>query len=68
MKDLRYLNLAINNIKRIENLEGCESLTKLDLTCNFIDDLPSVEARLSINEWFDYIDLTVFSLSKVTTT
>jgi protein TilB len=26
LKDLEYLNLAINNISKIENLEGCESL------------------------------------------
>jgi Leucine Rich Repeat. len=37
LKELQYLNLALNNIKKIENLEGCESLAKLDLTCNFID-------------------------------
>ena len=34
---MRYLNLALNNIQKIENLEGCESLKKLDLTVNFID-------------------------------
>lgn len=43
MKDLRYLNLAVNSIERIENLEGCESLEKLDLTVNVIEDLLSVE-------------------------
>ncbi|VDK82341.1 unnamed protein product, partial [Dibothriocephalus latus] len=43
LKDLEYLNLALNNIETIENLEGCESLTKLDLTVNFIGDLTSVE-------------------------
>ncbi len=36
-QELQYLNLAINNITRIENLHRCESLTKLDLTMNFID-------------------------------
>ena len=35
--ELKYFNLAINNIKVIENIEGCESLNKLDLTLNFID-------------------------------
>lgn len=37
LKELEYLNLALNNISVIENLEGCESLKKLDLTANFID-------------------------------
>jgi len=37
LKELSYLNLALNNIKKIENLEGCESLGKLDLTANFVD-------------------------------
>lgn len=36
MKELEYLNLALNNIELIENIENCESLEKLDLTCNFI--------------------------------
>ena len=36
LKELTYLNLALNNISLIENLEGCESLEKLDMTCNFI--------------------------------
>lgn len=36
LKELEYLNLALNNIKVIEGLEGCESLEKLDMTCNFI--------------------------------
>lgn len=35
-KDLEYLNLALNNIQKIENLERCEFLMKLDLTINFI--------------------------------
>ena len=37
LKELEYLNLALNNIKLIEGIEGCESLAKLDMTCNFID-------------------------------
>ena len=36
-QELQYLNLAINNITRIENLHRCESLAKLDLTMNFVD-------------------------------
>ncbi|EPY77816.1 protein TILB-like protein [Camelus ferus] len=43
LKKLEYLNLALNNIEKIENLEGCEGLTKLDLTVNFIGELSSVK-------------------------
>jgi protein TilB len=42
LRDLEYLNLALNNIQVIENLSSCESLRKLDLTCNFIEDLASL--------------------------
>jgi protein TilB len=44
LKRLTYLQLALNNITRIEGLEGCESLEKLDLTVNFVDDLLSLES------------------------
>ncbi|XP_066025477.1 dynein axonemal assembly factor 11-like [Pocillopora verrucosa] len=44
LKKLEYLNLALNNVTRVENLEGCESLKKLDLTVNFIGELTSVES------------------------
>ena len=37
MKDLEYLNLALNNVEKIEGLQSCEFLKKLDLTVNFID-------------------------------
>lgn len=37
LKDLGYLNLALNNITKIEGLHNCEFLHKLDLTVNFID-------------------------------
>lgn len=37
LKELEYLNLALNNISKIEGIEGCESLKKLDMTVNFID-------------------------------
>lgn len=37
LRELEYLNLALNNIKVIEGIENCESLMKLDLTVNFID-------------------------------
>ncbi|XP_065175036.1 dynein axonemal assembly factor 11-like isoform X2 [Sycon ciliatum] len=44
LKKLEYLNLALNNVKLIENLAGCESLNKLDLTVNFISELTCVES------------------------
>lgn len=37
LKDLVYLNLALNNIQKIEGLQNCEFLQKLDLTVNFVD-------------------------------
>lgn len=49
LKNLQYLNLAINNIEKVENLERCESLEKLDLTLNFIGDIESV-ASLAKNK------------------
>ena len=36
-KDLNYLNLALNNVTKIDGLQSCEFLSKLDLTVNFID-------------------------------
>ncbi|NXA58103.1 TILB protein, partial [Mohoua ochrocephala] len=48
LKKLEYLNVALNNIERIENLEGCEELKKLDLTANFIGELSSI-ASLKCN-------------------
>ena len=37
LKSLEYLNLALNNICKVEGLDRCEFLNKLDLTINFID-------------------------------
>jgi protein TilB len=37
LKELEYINAAVNNISLIEGIRGCESLQKLDLTLNFID-------------------------------
>jgi len=36
LKELEYLNMALNNISMIEGISGCESLRKLDMTVNFI--------------------------------
>ncbi len=37
LRELNYLNLALNNIEKVEGLANCDSLEKLDLTCNFIE-------------------------------
>ena len=37
LKELEYLNLALNNVRKIEGLQNCEFLHKIDLTVNFID-------------------------------
>ncbi len=36
LRELEYLNLALNNIEMVEGLANCDSLNKLDMTCNFI--------------------------------
>ncbi|KAJ7569781.1 hypothetical protein O6H91_01G093700 [Diphasiastrum complanatum] len=38
LKEIRYLNLAINNIVKVEGLQHCEFLEKLDLTLNFVEE------------------------------
>ena len=50
LKELTYLNLALNNIERIEGLEGCESLKKLDLTCNFINEQELLSSSLHLKK------------------
>lgn len=57
---MQYLNLAVNNIKTIENLEGCESLKKLDLTANFvgIEDLEESLYNLKKCESIEELYLT----------
>lgn len=37
LKELEYINLAVNSITLLEGIRGCESLQKIDLTLNFID-------------------------------
>lgn len=37
LKEMEYLNLALNNISKIEGIENCECLNKLDMTVNFVD-------------------------------
>lgn len=54
LKNLEYLNLALNMVEKIENLEGCESLKKLDLTLNFVGDISSV-VNLSPNYYLEQL-------------
>ena len=57
LKKLEYLNLALNNVLVVENLEGCESLTKLDMTVNFVGKLTTIES-LKRNEFLRDLYLT----------
>lgn len=50
LKELSYLNLALNNISLIEGVESCESLTKLDLTCNFIECAGLLESLYNLKK------------------
>eukprot|EP00955_Chlamydomonas_euryale_P076003 362520-Chlamydomonas_euryale.AAC.10 len=55
-QDLQYLNLAINNVTKLENLQKCESLEKLDLTMNFVPKaglmtVASLEANEHLKVW-----------------
>lgn len=60
LKELDYLNLALNNISKIEGVEGCESLRKLDLTVNFIDveDLQESVYNLKANIMLEDLYMT----------
>ena len=37
LKELEYLNLAVNSVNKIAGIKRCESLNKLDMTLNFVD-------------------------------
>ena len=50
LKELTYLNLALNNISVIENIENCESLEKLDMTCNFIEPKTLLESAFNLKK------------------
>ena len=43
---LEYLNVSMNAIERIEGLENCESLRKLDLTLNFVGEISSIGIQI----------------------
>lgn len=50
LKELEYLNMALNNVTKIENIEGCESLTKLDMTVNFIDVINLHDSAVTLSK------------------
>lgn len=60
LKELEYLNLALNNISKIEGVDHCESLKKLDLTVNFVDieDLEESIYNLKANVMLEDLYLT----------
>lgn len=60
LKELKYLNLALNNISKIEGIEGCESLNKLDMTVNFVDieDLEESVYNLKANVMLEDLYMT----------
>ncbi|KXZ50719.1 hypothetical protein GPECTOR_15g403 [Gonium pectorale] len=56
-QDLEYLNLAVNNISKLQNLQRCESLKKLDLTINFVSKaglltVESLRANIHLEELY----------------
>ncbi|RKO95977.1 outer arm dynein light chain 1, partial [Caulochytrium protostelioides] len=55
LKGLRYLQLALNNIRHIENLQHNEALEKLDLTVNFVEnplDLENLKDNYRLRELY----------------
>ena len=55
LKELEYLNMAVNSVGKIEGLKRCESLNKLDLTLNFID-VEDFQESLENLEWCPLLD------------
>ena len=55
LKELEYLNMAVNNVIKIEGLKRCESLKKLDLTLNFID-IEDLQESLEHLDWCPLLD------------
>ena len=50
LRELEYLNLALNNITLIEDLANCENLNKLDLTCNFIEAKDYIKSLFNLKK------------------
>ena len=54
LKELEYLNLAVNSIAKIEGIKRCESLNKLDMTLNFVD-LEDLEESVEEMAWCEHL-------------
>lgn len=58
LKELQYLNMALNNLTKIEGLQNCEHINKLDFTANFIDvdhleeSMDNLESRYKLRELY----------------
>lgn len=57
LKELEYINLAVNSVQLIEGVRGCECLQKLDLTLNFIDIEDFEESIDNLAELQDFREL-----------
>ena len=57
LKELEYINLAVNNVGLIEGIKGCESLQKLDMTLNFIEIEDLEESIDNLCELNDFREL-----------
>ena len=57
LKELEYLNMAVNNVSKIEGIRNCESIQKIDLTLNFIDFEDLKESCENMAECPDLCDL-----------
>ena len=60
LKELEYLNLAVNSVAKLEGLKRCESLNKLDLTLNFID-VDDLEESIEELEWCENLHEVYFT-------
>jgi protein TilB len=83
LKDLGYLNLALNNVQKIEGLSNCEFIYKLDLTVNFIDldtleeSMDHLATRSTLRElylmgnpcqsWSGFVSYVIAKLPQLTT-
>ena len=54
LKELEYLNLAVNSCPRIEGIKRCESLNKLDMTLNFVD-IENLKESCEALEWCPFM-------------
>jgi protein TilB len=59
LKELEYINLAVNSVSLVEGVRGCESLQKLDLTLNFVDLEDLEESMDNLAELPDFRELYI---------